>query len=131
MKAKLKPSDFFTRSQSNKGVKMPLKNPATKQDSGEWLHVIGFDSDPFQKALANRQRRNLEILQIPEGEEREAAREAEEIDLVAVLVTGWSFDEPFTPEALREFLRESPAVKADVDSWASNRANFLAKPLGN
>ncbi len=120
----MKPSDFFTRTQSNAGAKLVLEDPLTGQPSNESLLVRGLESDRFREALAAKHRRNLEILTLPEAEQEAASMDAE-YDLYVSLVAGWSFEEECSPEAVKQLFIEAPQIKLAVDRFAGNRANFL------
>lgn len=126
----MKPSDFFTRPHANKGAKMELVDPLTGKPSGEYLTVLGLESDAFHSALTAKRKRSLEILALS-PEEREAAEEDNDLTLFTALVTGWSFKEDFTEDALKSLLREAPQVKLAVDKFASNIANFITRPSKN
>lgn len=126
----MKPSDFFTRPHANKGAKMELTDPLTGKPSGEYLTVIGLESDAFTAALTAKRKRSIEILAIP-AEEREKAEEDNDLSLYTALVTGWSFKEDFTQEGLKSLLREAPQVKMAVDKFASNIANFISRQSKN
>lgn len=121
-----KPSNYFTRTPSNNGAKMLLKDPVTNEDTQDYLQVLGLESDPFRQALVLKHKRNMEILTLPESEQPAALEDAE-LDLYASLVTGWSFSEPCTKEAVRELLNEAPQVKSQVDKFAGTRANFIVR----
>jgi len=103
---------------------MPLADPHTGEPSGMTLHVLGLESDAFRAALATKHRRNAEILTLPE-EDQAAALEDAELELFASLVSGWSFDEPFTVEGVKQLLSEAPQIKQAVDQFAGKRSNFM------
>lgn len=121
-----KPSNYFTRTPSNNGARMLLKDPVTNEDTQDYLHVIGLESDAFRQALVVKHKRNMEILTLPEEEQPAALADAE-LELYTSLVTNWSFSEPCTKEAVKEMLHEAPQVKAQVDKFAGMRANFIVR----
>lgn len=123
---KSKPSNFFTRKPANTGARMPLADPVTGKPTEDYLHVLGLECDSFRDALAVKHRRNIEILAMPESEQAAALEEADLV-LHASLVTGWSFEEPFTVDGVIELLREAPQIKIAVDKFASDRANFIKR----
>jgi hypothetical protein len=129
----MKPQDYFTRPASNKGAKMPLVDPATGKETGDFLFVLGLESDAFAQAIIAKRKRSLEIEQMPE-DKRSAEEDDNELDLYAALVTGWSFDpkgSPFSKDAIKELFKEAPRVRMAVDKFASNIANFTARQSGN
>ena len=128
-KTKMKPSDFFTRTPSNTGVRMPLLDPITDEPTQEWLQCLGIDSDVFQDALSTKARENLRIIALPEGEQ-DAAQKKAQTELVASLVEDWSFDD-FSLEAVTELLHESPSIKRQVDRFVNDLENFIKKPSEN
>ena len=120
----MKKEDFYTKPNADKGVKMPLLT-ADGTDSGHWLMVRGTESDAFRKARFEGSR---VIRDLPEkmGEwERAKAMDGVILDNLVSLVAGWSFDEPFTYEAVREFLSSAPQVANAVDTAAADRARFF------
>ncbi|HZX51482.1 MAG TPA: phage tail assembly chaperone [Pseudomonas sp.] len=120
----MKKEDFYTKPNADKGVKMPLLT-ADGTDSGHWLMVRGTESDAFRKARFEGSR---VIRDLPEkmGEwERAKAMDGVILDNLVSLVAGWSFDEPFTDEAVREFLSSAPQVANAVDTAAADRARFF------
>ncbi len=127
MKPKLTRRDFFTRTPANTATPMPLTDPVSGQDSGEFLMVLGIDSDAFREALNKKQQENARILSLPEADQP-AAKEKADLELFAALVTGWSFEEPATMEDVVELLRESPSTKRALDRWASDNSNFIKRP---
>lgn len=119
----MKPSDFYTRPRSEEGVRVPLlRHDGT--DSGEWIRVLGPDSRAFVKAVTVMRRRYAELGEI-DSDEREAAAEQILLDYRAALIVGWSFEEPATPEAVREFIENAPLVGNQVDLVANDRPRFF------
>lgn len=126
----LSPSDFFTRTKANEGVKMPLSLPdGTPTD--EYLIIRGVDSDVYRKANDKRMRRAIEISKIEDDEEREAALKELTTETLVSLVAGWSFEEECTPEAVRELLYEAPHIADAIDVFAVDRKRFFGKPQGS
>lgn len=103
---------------------MHLIDPATNKLSGESLQVLGFDSDQFADAISEKRKENIRILALPQEEQAEEM-EGAEIRMIASLVVGWSFEETLTQEAICELIVESPAIRLQIDKFASDRANFI------
>lgn len=110
----MKLSDFYFADRHAEGTKMPILLPSGK-DSGEWLQVIGPDCD--KAIIAGRAYtaavRKVEEDLLPLEKECEATERyaryndqrgylLEDLNsqLAAEVVTGWSFDDPFSKEAL-------------------------------
>lgn len=116
-------SDFYTAPRSKEGVKVPLLTPAGKE-TGEWIKIIGPDSDAFHSAVAEFQRGIAEIGGLS-GDEKEL-RSAELLLAYRMsLCCGWSFDDEFTPENVREFLINAPRVAVKVESVAADICHFF------
>jgi hypothetical protein len=129
----MKVTDFYTVPKSESGVKVPLLKP-DGSDSGEYLLVIGPDSKRFAKAASelNRSLADLNAASKPDetGAEPDiATREAMAgdimLDYVEKLVIGWSFEDEFTAEALREFLKNSPSITQQIPNVATDRSRFF------
>lgn len=118
---------FGTKQLSNQGVKMQLVDPATNKKTAHWFTVLGTDAQVFRSVRLKGQR---EIASKDWTKEAEGAREKALDDhrmaMTLSLVTGWSFEEPFSTEALRDLLDESPALVEQIDTFASERANFMS-----
>jgi hypothetical protein len=122
-------SKHFTRTHANAGAKLVLRDPKGV-DTGDWLIVLGADSDAFQKA----KRRNIRNLQsiMAQGDKQTKDTEAFQkiqddniLDLQVSLVSGWSFEEDCTPENVKKLFQEAPYIADLVDTFAMDRANFL------
>jgi hypothetical protein len=115
---------FYTRSTAEAGVKFELVTPLGEKTS-EYLMVLGIDSDAFKVSEIEAKRKAMDI---SSSEESSMEQRLEiERELVASLVTAWSFDEPCTPENVVKFFREAPQICAQVDKFAGNRAVYFAK----
>lgn len=118
--------EFYTRSKANEGKKVPLSLP-DGSPSEHWLMVRGVDSDEFRRAEAKSKRKAIELAQIKDDKERQEAIEQEKLELIAVLVADWSFDEECSRENVVEFLREAPQIGDMVDRIAVSRASFFGE----
>jgi hypothetical protein len=123
MKPKL--NMFFTREGANRGATFKLTAPDGTATEVE-LNVIGFESDAFSKAVAEKNRGAAERDMLPEPQRAEAEFEAT-LQLASKLVTGWNYEEPFERAAIVELLRESPYIRRDLENFCSERQNFLGK----
>lgn len=121
--------DQFTRELHNEGVRLPLYDPEWKE-SGEWLQVLGVDSDAFEaaKAKINAQR----LAESDDKAKTEKASEAQRTRrLLSVLVCGWSFDEPCTRENVIELFQQAPHIADQVNQAASRVAYWIRKKKEN
>lgn len=118
--------EFYTRSKANEGKKVPLSLP-DGSPSEHWLVIRGVDSDEFRRAEAKSKRKAIEIAQIKNDQERDAAIEQQKLELIAVLVAGWSFEEECTRDNVVDFLREAPQIADMVDRIAVSRASFFGE----
>lgn len=118
--------EFFTRQKANEGVKLPLYLP-DGTPSEHWIKVRGIDSDHFRKAEASAKRKAIEFAQIDDVEERANKVRETELECIAALVAGWSFDMECTKENVVNFLREAPQIADMVNRYAARRAEFFSK----
>lgn len=119
-------ADLFTRSTAETGVEMKLLHPGTgeviKNDDGkEWVvTVAGTDSDRWKATIRTAARKR--------GQSSDDG-----IETMSSLVIGWKNlvlnKEPlkFTPQAAIKLLTDYPWIRDQVNSFASERANFLPK----
>lgn len=115
--------NFFTLPKANAGVILDLPGP-DGNPTGITLTVLGTDGDVFRRARVVRSRANVDIIALPEEEQPAAATEAD-IALLSELIIGWTFEEEFTPENVRELLRQAPGIRALVDTTAGERTLFF------
>jgi len=118
-------SDYYTRDAANKGIKVDLVKP-DGEDSGDYLRILGADSDRFRAASNDRAMDAIDIINTKDPKEREEKELAHRISLIASLVVDWSFDEPCTQAAVEEFLLNAPAIRDQIDQTAADRKRFLA-----
>jgi hypothetical protein len=92
-------SSLDTRAASNKGAKIELRHPVTKEGLGNYVHMLGKDSDAFRAFIshsANADRRR-EFESKRKGKPAEpktfAESEAEGIALIVACTTGFSCDD--------------------------------------
>lgn len=121
---------FFTRSKANNGIQLPLYLPdGTKSE--HTFTIRGVDSDVFREADAEARRNAMDIAQITDMTERAEAIKEGKLRLIASLVMAWTFDQPCTPEAVVNFLREAPQLADAIDQVASRRSLFFAQGLSS
>ena len=118
-------SKYFTRKRSNEGVRMPILSPAGK-DEGEWFRVLGTESTVFKAAIVEKDRRFVEIAQLPSDQQEDAKSEAW-ARLTSALVAGWSFDNPCTPDEVFELLSEDRDLIVQVNEFVTDRARFFGE----
>lgn len=112
----MKRKDFYTRPESDKGVKFHLVGPDGTQ-SDEWLLVAGAESLRYEKTHRDT------VKAIIAGSD---SLEQGNI-LLAALIIDWSFEDECTSEIVLDFLQNAPYIKVDLDRFVVNRANFLKK----
>lgn len=131
----MKVTDFYTVPKSEAGIKVPLMKP-DGTDSGEHLIVIGPDSKRFAKAVAELNRGLADLKKSAPSDEsgavadedaelRDALADELLLDYVEKLIVGWSFEDEFTPQALRALLENSPAIKLAIPSVTTDRSRFF------
>jgi hypothetical protein len=112
---------LFTRTRANDGARLDIKDEAG-DPTGNWLLVRGVDSDAVQAALLEFNRAKTE----PKSDlDVKVVRPFDDPDVVSAMVSGWSFDEPCTPAAVKEALVEAPYIRVNVVNLAFERARFL------
>lgn len=116
---------LFTREAANRGAKLSLKLP-DGTPIPETITIFGQDSDIFATERAKRSRESARILSLPKEDQPAATFEAD-TELLASLVGGWDFAEPFTPEAVKELLRESPGIREEINRAIADRSLFFVK----
>jgi len=112
----MNPQDFYTRELSDKGVKFPLESPDGTQ-SDEWFTVVGAESSRYEKV--HRESVKATIAGSDSVDQGDL--------LLSALVINWSFQVDCTPDAVLDFLKNTPYIKAALDQFVVNRMNFLKK----
>ena len=120
-------ADFFTLPALEAGKKLPLTLP-DGTETEHYLIVIGADAPAARRRLLELGR---------EGRDRDESKmsddEVYDINTVntikyrSSLVTGWSFDTPFSKEAVSELLAQNPGLSQEIELLASNRSRFFAQ----
>ena len=115
---------FRTRDKANTGIKLPLINPATGEETDQWLTIVSIDSDAYQKANTKAMRQAATIQNMDDDTKAEAIN-ANSLDIVTALVQDWSFESPCTPENVRQFLIDAPQIRGAINIMAADRALFM------
>ncbi len=125
----MKTSDLYIKETSEKGKPMDIRLPDGKIIESA-LTVLGADSNAFADEMATARRAEIELLDQKEklspveySKRQKAIRE----NMLSVLVTGWTFEEPFNRAAVNVLFINAPYVLEQVDNFASIRENFFAK----
>jgi len=120
----MKPSDFYTKEAHSTAQKLPLFTPDGKETK-EYLLVIGSDSDAVRKAKSLSMQKAMVLAK--SNSMTDSTQDELALDIICAHVTGWSFKQKFSEEALREFLDNAPSVKDAVDVFGANSQNFIEK----
>lgn len=131
-------SSLDTVAGANAGVDVQLRHPATGDDLGITIHVLGRDSDTF-KAVETRQltQRMERVRRSGRNTNAFTPEQANEdaIELLASSTTGWSDNfvvdgkpMPFSVAAAEQIYARFPWIREQVDQAVGDRANFT-KPL--
>lgn len=137
-------AQFKTRDKANEGVKLTLYTPDGKP-TDDWLTVRHVWSDAFIEADERSKRelnewlageiaaRNLPDDKIPDDLRSEIAERAKDArrEVLAALISGWSFDEECSPEAAASFLKDAPQVANQVDKFAVDNEAFFGNGSNN
>lgn len=103
-------SDLFTLDACNTPEKMHI--------GGEYIEILGTDSDAFQKA---RRQVDLDVMSGTLDAERATER------LIAALIVGWSYKEECNDANKLLLVKNTPSLANRIDIEASKRANFIAR----
>lgn len=114
--------DYETRTAINAGVKMPLIDPFTGEDRGDWLRLRYSMADDY---IAARERASQAKLL---GNGADTGTVEENAALFTPLIAEWSFDEPCTPENVFAFLCEAPHLHAPILNEVALSGKLLTKP---
>lgn len=134
--------DFYYADRHAEGTQMPIMLPSG-EDSGEWLQVRGPDCDESIKSgrayTAAIRRLNDSLSELEAkckakedyseyNDQHGYAVENLNKELAVDLVTGWSFDEPFTKEAFDTLLSQFRGLAEQVSAHhVKSRATLNAK----
>ena len=112
----MKLDDLLTAPAHEEGAEMEVMHPATGEATGVFLRIRGVDSPTFRAASIEFNRKRLDKA----NDDKDIA-----LDLTVAITAGWrGMDEPFSPELARKLYTDSPAIRAQVDSFFTVRRNF-------
>lgn len=133
--------DFFFAGKHAAGTIMPIPLPSG-EDSGEWLRVIGPACDDGVKAGRDYSRAYTAIREELEPLDAKCKEmndwssynaemnwKADELNdaLAVATVIGWSFDEPFSKDALQKLLSEYKGLGTMVAKHFNDSRKSLAE----
>ena len=122
---------FHTRSRASEGRKVFLADPANGKLTDDWLIIRSRWCDEFQEAKSVAVQNAFNDAKDGSAATRKAAEEDRRFDLLCALVGGWSFETPFTPDAVKAFLREAPQIVDQIDRLAVKDSFFFRKASGD
>lgn len=126
---------FNTKISANKGVDVDVPNPVDGTPTGFVITILGKDSDQYRKVEAEQRERAIRAANTT-GTFRMSpeAIEANATELIVACVKGWSglVDDnenpiPFTADALKGLLTESPYVREVLDRNIGDRSLFAVR----
>jgi hypothetical protein len=119
---------FYTRPLANKGISLPLADPATGEDTGTFIFLRGQDSDEFRRLDAEIMREAMDLY-AKDKEAGEKHREQSENRLVAGLVIGWTGKPEMTHAEALELVENAPQIAQQIRMEAGNRSRFFKHAL--
>ena len=108
---------IFTRSRSNDGIVVPLKDIP----GDNWIRVRGVDADAVQDAVLSFYRNKAKA----KDEDTKGRGPFEDLTVIASMISGWSFAEELTAELLQEALVEVPSMRTAAVNASLERTSFL------
>ncbi len=117
--------DHFTRDKANEGVRVPLL--LGLKDTGDWIHVVGTESDRYRTARDKYFRGLRDVSRLPDGPGKEDSKSALSLALDAVYITDWSFDEECTEDNIIEALTGAPQIRDALNIMAITRGDWYAE----
>lgn len=120
----MKLSAFHTRDLANEGKKVPLYLPdGTKTE--EYIVVRSRWSDQVQEANRVAAEKIKQFhLENPDDDLGDAIENGKQ-DVLVASVAGWSCEDEFTPEAVRELLIAAPQLASEIDKIGANDTRFF------
>ena len=113
---------FFSKEAANAGKRVALTEPNGKK-TDEWILVAGRDSDAYRKSEADYRKKITEAVakgeDIPDDGDTLLAR-------TVACVLGWSLEDEFTPENVKELLVNAPYIRDEIDTVIFSRERFFA-----
>ena len=118
---------YKTRERANEGVRVQLIDPTNGKQGEDWIEVVSSLSDSFRDARDKALQDAGETASLGDESKRKDAIAEVKAKMHSALVKAWSFDEPCTPESVREFLRDAPQVADTVVSTADDHRRFFGQ----
>lgn len=115
---------FFTRTKANEGIKVPLFTP-DGEATEHFLIVRSIYSDSFRDAEREAVRQIADVAAVEDKQEQKQQFKNLELGTIAALISGWSFEQDFTPENVKKFLTEAPQIADLVDQIAKKKHLFF------
>lgn len=120
----MKASEFYTVPRSEEGVTIRLLGPNNEETDG-WIKIIGPDSKAYSAARALLMRRNAEIGAMEDKDAADVLAVGYILDFQSALIVGWSFEDEFTPENVREFFVNAPRIGTQIEDYCTKVAGFF------
>ena len=120
---------YEVRSRANMPQRVFLFDPATSEQTDDWLDIVSSLSDSFRHARDAALHAAGEMSAERDDAKRKEGMEAIKRTMQAALVVGWSFDKPCTPENVAAFLLEAPQVAMMAVAAADDNARFFKVAL--
>lgn len=135
-RAQTKKLDLASLKASTKPFRLELKHPVTKEPLGQFIDVLGSDSQAFQDyndeiydgaLLRNAENSKRGVDTPPKGR---AEQRAEGVLLLVAVTTGFDSIEyngplPYTHANVVKLYTEMPWIKQQVDEAVFDRKNFI------
>lgn len=127
---------FDIETGADKGAKLELLDKFGKK-SGEWIMLLGEDSQTYQQKLAEHNQNRIQRLaarQVGLGGMKFTQDDVrtEMIERLVAVTREWSFKladgQPFpcTPDNIEKVYRKSAVIREQVEAFVNERSNFLA-----
>lgn len=126
---------FSTKNSANAGVDIDVPNPVTGEPTGFIITIFGKDSDRYRKVEAEQRERAVRAANTT-GTFRMSTEvvESNATELITACVKGWSgltdeggADIPFSAEALKDLMKDSPYVREILDRNIGDRSLFAVR----
>ena len=104
--------------------KLELFIPGEKKAAAT-LMILGSQSDAFREKSHDSLR--AAALHAKKGEMNFEYLQMAEVDQVSALIDSWTFDDECTEENKKKFLTNAPAIRNQINVFAADDGNFLAK----
>ena len=126
-KDKVRMSDFFTSGDSEKGAELAIISPKNPKQTFTLL-IRGADSEIFRRAQNQAITMNAQLASQIETIEGDAYHDQKEDNLswlLAHCIKSWPFEEKLTIINAQKFLKNSPTIQDQINSFAGAQRNFV------